>query len=151
MTLKQGLGVKLQKAGVQSRRVTTTCMSRSDLGVKPSTNLWVVDRQGRSKYTPELVLQFQCVHQTSKACLQLSLWTIRRRIYIYYIQWWYYLVLTNVQFKVSRVYGHKQFTAICLNGMILIHSSSKSKVSTLQIGGIQFQSMVYSTLVFIMA
>lgn len=51
-------------------------MSRSDLGVKPSTNLWVVDRQDRSKYTPELVLQFQCVHQTSKACLLLSLWTI---------------------------------------------------------------------------
>lgn len=41
-------------------------MSRSDLGVKPSTNIWVVDRQDRSKYTPELVLQFQCVHQTSK-------------------------------------------------------------------------------------
>lgn len=74
MTLKQGLG------GVQSRSVTTTCMSRSDLGVKPSTNLWVVDRQDRSKYTSELVLQFQCVHQTSKACLQLSLWTSRRRI-----------------------------------------------------------------------
>lgn len=146
MTLKQGLGIKLQKAAVESKRVTT--MSRFDLGVKPSTKLWVVDRQDMSTYTQELVfLQFHCLHQTSKACLQLSSWTSRRRIYCCYTM----VLLFGIDYYAVKSFQRIwTYTVHCnlLTAMILRRSFSNSKVSTLQTGGIQFQSMVYLTLVY---
>lgn len=131
---------------LESKRVTT--MSRFDLGVYHLQNygLWIVNICQRTRRN-QFFSNFHCLHQTSNACL--STLTSRRRIAL--IRRCYYLVLTSVQLKNSSVYGHIQFTAICLKRMILLQSyTSNSKVLTLQrIGGRNLiQSVVYLTLVY---
>lgn len=111
-------------------------MSRFDLGVYHLQNygLWIVKICQRTRRN-EFFFNFHCLHQTSKACLQLSSWTSRRSDNCYNTM----VLLFGIDYcavKKNPAYMDIQFTAICLKGMILIRSYNSNVLTLQRIGGI---------------